>query len=146
MSKEYYPAMHTAEHILNAVMTELKGIRSFSNHIEKKKSKCDFRLEFSLTDAELGLIENRVNEIIDSRLEISYYNITAEDAELKFDMGKLPLSAGDSIRIVKIGDFNEYPCIGEHIGNTGFIGRFKFVSSSYNDGVMRVRFTLGETE
>jgi len=146
MSKEYNPAMHTAEHILNAVMTELKGIRSFSNHIEKKKSKCDFRLGETLSEDELAVIEQRVNGVIESDLDITYYNISTAEAEARFDLGKLPESAGDSIRIVKIGDYNEYPCIGEHIENTKSIGRFKFVSSAFNDGVMRVRFTLESAE
>jgi len=34
------PRMHTAEHLLNAAMVDLIGTdRSFSAHIEKKKSK-----------------------------------------------------------------------------------------------------------
>ncbi len=146
MSKEYNPAMHTAEHILNAVMTELKGVRSFSNHIEKKKSKCDFRLGESLGEDELALIEQKVNAAIDLNMDITYYSITASEAVSRFDLGKLPESAGDSIRIVKIGDFNEYPCIGDHVENTKSIGRFKFVSSVFNEGVMRVRFTLESLE
>ena len=90
MSKEYNPAMHTAEHILNAVMTELKGVRSFSNHIEKKKSKCDFRLGETISEDELALIEHRVNGVIESDLDITYYNITSTEAEARFDLGKLP--------------------------------------------------------
>lgn len=146
MSKDYYPEMHTAEHILNAVMTELKGTRSFSNHIEKKKSKCDFRLDQPLTGDELALIEKKVNDVIDSNLPVTYYHIHADEAKLRFDLGKLPDDSGESIRIVKIGDFNEYPCIGEHAENTSSIGRFRIASADFNEGVMRIRFRLEVAE
>lgn len=146
MAKEYYPEMHTAEHILNAVMTELKGIRSFSNHIEKKKSKCDFRLAEPLTEGNLASIEKKVNEIISLNLPVICYNISAEEAKERFDLGKLPGDSGESIRIVKIGEFNEYPCIGEHVENTSAIGIFRIASADYNDGVMRIRFRLDPRE
>ncbi len=146
MAKDYNPEMHTAEHILNAVMTEMKGIRSFSNHIEKKKSKCDFRLEEPLTDDELSAIEIKVNEVISSKLAVTFYDLPADEAEARFDLGKLPEGSGGSIRIVKIGGFNEYPCIGEHVDNTGSIGIFRIASADYNNGVVRLRFRLEAAE
>lgn len=52
--KDYYAPMHTAEHILNATMVKAFGCeRSFSNHIEKKKSKCDYYFKRNLTPEEL---------------------------------------------------------------------------------------------
>lgn len=146
MAKDYNPEMHTAEHILNAVMTEMKGIRSFSNHIEKKKSKCDFRLDAPLTEDELASIELKVNDVINLKLPVTCYDLSLSDAEAKFDLGKLPEGSGGSIRIVKIGDFNEYPCIGEHVSNTGEIGKFRIASADFNNGVVRLRFRLEEAE
>ena len=63
--KEYPPPMHTAEHILNQTMVRMfnKG-RSFSAHIEKKKSKCDYQFDRNLTEDEIAEIENKVNEVI----------------------------------------------------------------------------------
>jgi len=146
MAKDYNPEMHTAEHILNAVMTQLKGTRSFSNHIEKKKSKCDFRLEQPLTDEELVSIEKKVNDVISLKLSVTCYDLAMNEAKSKFDIGKLPDNAGDSIRIVKIGSFNEYPCIGEHVNNTGEIGKFRIASADFNNGVVRLRFRLDGAE
>lgn len=142
MPKDYCPEMHTAEHILNAVMTGLKGIRSFSSHIEKKKSKCDFRLEQPLTEIELSSIEKKVNEVIEASLPVTYYSITKKEAGIRFASVTIPENTADSVRIVKIGNFNEYPCIGEHVENTSSIGRFMIASVYFNDGVMRIRFTL----
>ena len=42
--KDYDPVMHTAEHLVNGTIARMLGCgRAFSTHIEKKKSKCDFR-------------------------------------------------------------------------------------------------------
>jgi len=146
MAKDYNPEMHTAEHILNAVMTGRKGVRSFSNHIEKKKSKCDFRLESPLTEEEIILIEKNVNDVINSKLPVTAFEISVDEAEKKFNLERLPEGSGEMIRIVKIGEFDEYPCIGEHVENTGSIGRFRIVSSDCNNGIMRIRFRLDSPE
>ena len=58
MNKEYDPRMHSAEHILNQTMVRMfnRG-RSFSAHIEKKKSKCDYNFDRELTQNELAKID-----------------------------------------------------------------------------------------
>jgi Ser-tRNA(Ala) deacylase AlaX len=142
MAKEYNPAMHTVEHILNAVMTERCGSRSFSTHVEKKKSKCDYRITGSPSGDDILSIENQVNNIISQNFEITEKFISRSEAESNFNLEKLPESAGDSIRLVQIGNYNEYPCIGEHVNNTSDIGVFRIYSHDFNDGVLRLRFRL----
>ena len=69
--KEYNPAMHTAEHILNSVMDKMYHCgRSFNSHIEDKKSKCDYRIRKGLSDKEVTAVERTVNEIIKLKLLI----------------------------------------------------------------------------
>ena len=71
MAKEYNPRMHSAEHILNQTMVRKFNCgRSFSAHIEKKKSKCDYHFDRDLTEKETSEVEEKVNEIIDSDLDI----------------------------------------------------------------------------
>lgn len=142
MAKEYNPAMHTAEHILNAVMTVRYGSRSFSTHVEKKKSKCDYRIPVSPSDDDILSIENEINSIISQNFEVTEKFISRNEAESIFNLEKLPENAGDSIRLVQIGDYNEYPCIGEHVSNTSEIGNLRIYSHDYNDGVLRLRFRL----
>ena len=70
--KNYDPRMHTAEHILNQTMVRLFNCgRAFSSHVEKKKSKCDYRIPRALTDEELKTIESRVNEVISQNLNVT---------------------------------------------------------------------------
>jgi Ser-tRNA(Ala) deacylase AlaX len=135
--------MHSAEHILNQTMVRMFNCgRSFSNHIEKKKSKCDYHFTRDLSEAELEEIERRVNKVIQSDLKVVEKFISKNDAEKEYNLTKLPAEAGDTIRIIKIGDYDACPCSGLHVSHTKEIGRFKIISTGYNDGKLRLRFKL----
>ena len=137
------PRMHSAEHILNQTMIRMfRSGRCFSAHIEKKKSKCDYRFDRPLTEEETGRLEAEVNRIIGLDLTVNEALMNREDAEKRFSLGRLPEEAGDSIRIVTIGDYDACPCIGPHVRSTAEIGRFRIVSNSFEEGVLRIRFKL----
>ncbi|MDD5208470.1 MAG: hypothetical protein PHV36_03725 [Elusimicrobiales bacterium] len=142
--KEYADlGMHTAEHILNQTMVRMFGCgRSFSSHIEKKKSKCDYKFGRNLTAEETAEIEKRVNEVIKADAIVSEELISKEEAAGKLDLGRLPEGTGDKLRVIRIGDYDACPCIGKHVASTGEIGGFRIVSSSFEDGVLRLRFKL----
>ncbi len=143
MAKDYDPKMHSAEHILNQTMVRMFNCgRSFSNHIEKKKSKCDYHFNRNLTEEEITQIENKINEIIKANMPISEGFIPRSEAEEKFNLERLPDGVGDTIRIIKVGNYDACPCIGVHAKSSGEIGGFKLLSSDYNNGVLRVRFKL----
>jgi len=143
MNKDYDPRMHSAEHILNQTMVRMfnRG-RSFSAHIEKKKSKCDYHFDRELTQDELSKIESKVNDIIGQNLPVTESHVERAEALKTFSLDKLPDQAGDNIRIIKIGDYDACPCIGKHVTSTKEIGGFKIISSSFEDAVLRLRFKL----
>lgn len=145
--KEYSPQMHSAEHILNQTMVRMfnKG-RSFSAHIEKKKSKCDYHFDRNLTEDEISEIENRVNKVIEADLSITEEIYSHEEAEQIVSLEKLPEDAGDKVRVIKIGDYDICPCRGQHVKSTKEIGGFKIISTGYEDGVLRIRFKLDNKE
>jgi alanyl-tRNA synthetase len=145
MAKDYDPRMHSAEHILNQTMVRMfnRG-RSFSAHIEKKKSKCDYRFNRNLTGNELDEIEKRVNDVIEKDLPVTEEFLHRSEAEHLYKLEKLPDEAGDNIRIIKVGDYDACPCIGKHVHSTKEIGGFNIISSDYEDGVLRIRFKLND--
>ncbi|KPJ88152.1 MAG: alanyl-tRNA synthetase [Spirochaetes bacterium DG_61] len=142
--KEYAdPRMHSAEHILNQTMVRMFNCgRSFSSHIEKKKSKCDYRFNRNLTEEEVVEIERRVNKVIAKDLPIGEDFMRREEAESLFDMDRLPDVADQRIRIVRAGDYDACPCIGDHVESTKEIGMFRITTTSHEDGVLRIRFKL----
>ncbi|MBW2029011.1 MAG: hypothetical protein JRH06_05385 [Deltaproteobacteria bacterium] len=135
--------MHTAEHLLNQTMIRMFGCnRCFSAHIERRKSKCDYDFDRALSEGEEREIERRVNEVIAADLPVTEEFVTREEADKRYDLQRLPRNAGDRIRIVKTGDFDACPCIGPHVSSTGEIGLFLIVSTSFDKGVLRIRFRL----
>lgn len=144
-SKEYNPAMHTAEHILNSVMDKMFHCgRSFNSHIEKRKSKCDYTIRRAPSAKDIAAVERTVNEIIKLNIPVGEEFVGRREADEKYFTGKLPESAGEKIRIITIGNFDACPCIGQHVSNTSEIGRFSISSADYNEGVLRVRFVLDQ--
>jgi len=141
--KNYDPRMHTTEHILNQTMVRKFNCgRAFSSHIEKKKSKCDYRISRALSAEDISEIENAVNSIIESNVDIAEGFVSKQEAAQFLDLSKLPADAPDSIRVIRVGDYDACACIGPHVRNTSEIGKLKIISSDFNDGVVRLRFKL----
>ncbi len=142
-NKAEYPPMHTAEHILNATMVKMFGCpRSRNAHIERKKSKCDYILESEPTEAQIAALEAKVNEVISQNLDVTIEYVTHQQAAEIVDMSKLPDDVSETLRIVRVGDYDACACIGAHVENTSEIGAFKILTHSFNDGVWRVRWRV----
>lgn len=135
--------MHTAEHILNGTMVKMFGCRRSQNaHIERRKSKCDYDLPAPLSPEQVAAVEARVNEVIDSHLPVTMEYVTREEAMGRFDMERLPDNASDTLRVVRVGDYDECLCVGAHVANTAEIGGFRISSTRYEGGRFRIVFRL----
>ncbi len=151
-NKQEYPPMHTAEHILNSTMVKMFGCpRSRNAHIERKKSKCDYILEQEPTPEQIQELERKVNEIISSNLPVTIEYVSREEAAEIVDLSKLPEDASQTLRIVRIGDYDACACIGAHVENTSEIAPFKIISADFTapeegatHGRWRMRFKLLE--
>ena len=140
--QEVEPA-HPAEHILNATMVKMFGCpRSRNAHVEKKKSKCDYILDAEPTAEQVAAIEAKVNEVIASNIDVTIDFIPKAEAAAIVDLSKLPDDASETLRLVKIGDYDICACIGAHVKNTSEVGTFKIISHSYENGVWRLRWKV----
>lgn len=147
MKKNMDLRMHSAEHILNQTMVRMFDCgRCFSAHIEKKKSKCDYHFERRLKEEEIEEIQEKVNAVVQGDLPVIEEFITRDEAQKDYSLDRLPIEAGDDIRIIKVGDYDACPCIGPHVASTKEIGRFRIVSSSFDDDVLRIRFKLAKPD
>ncbi len=143
MKKQTDPRMHSAEHILNQTMDRMfKCGRCFNAHIEKKKSKCDYRFDRELTRQELEEIQTRVNQVIADDLPVTEEHVSRAEAQSNYNTEKLPENAGDTIRIIHIGGYDACPCIGSHVKSSGEIPEFKITTASFDNDVLRIRFKL----
>jgi len=135
--------MHSAEHILTAVMRREYGSpRNLEMHLGGTKSKCDYAVPRTLTRDDIAAIEKAVNAEIEAGHPITVQMLPVAVAKERYDLWKVPESA-TSIRIIKIGDFDATPCAGEHVSRTNEIGRFRVKSYDMKDKqIVRIRFTL----
>lgn len=141
--KLYNEPMHTCEHILNQTMVRMFGCgRSMNAHIEKKKSKCDYTLAEAPTDAQIAELTERVNKIIDSHLPVTIDFMERSEAAKIVDLSKLPAEATETLRIIRVGDYDACACIGQHVNNTSELGHFEIISHDFEDGRWRVRFKM----
>lgn len=146
-NKSEYPPMHTAEHLLNQTMCRMFGCeRSRDTHIERKKSKINFILQERPTDKQIADIEEKINKLIAEDLPITYEFVDREHIPAGVKLDRLPEDASETIRIVRIGDYDVCPCIGAHVASTAEIGSFRITSTSYNDTSFRIVYKLGEKE
>jgi len=141
--KLYNEPMHTCEHILNQTMVRMFGCgRSVNAHIEKKKSKCDYILSEAPTDEQIAEITRKVNEVIDMHLPVYEELMRRDEAAKIADLSKLPADASDTLRVIRVGDYDACACIGQHVDNTSELGHFEIISHDFENGRWRVRFKL----
>ena len=141
--KSVDPGMHTAEHILNQTVVQILGCeRCFSAHIEKKKSKCDYRIARTPEPEQIRAIEAQVNRVINDDLAVYPVILSREEAGRRYNLQRLPEDAGDAIRIILIGEYDACPCIGDHVARTGELGAFRITTWDVTGDVLRIRFKL----
>ena len=144
-NKEEFPPAHTAEHLLNQMMVRMFGCeRSFNAHIERKKSKMSFRLDHKPSRQEEKDIQREMERLIDEDLPVTFEYVTQDELPEGISLDRLPDAVSDTIRLVRIGDYDVCPCIGKHVRSTSQIGRFEMLGTNWDEQehVFRVRFKV----
>jgi Ser-tRNA(Ala) deacylase AlaX len=144
-NKEEFPPAHTAEHLLNQVMIRLFGCeRSYNAHIERKKSKMSFHIDHKPTRQEEKDIEREMQRLIEEDLPVTFEVVSLSELPEGIRADRLPSDVSDSIRLVRIGDYDVCPCIGKHVRSTSQIGRFEMLGTNWDEHEhsFRVRFKI----
>ena len=142
-NKAEYPPAHTAEHLVNQTMIRMFGCeRSRNTHIERKKSKINYNLPVCPTPEQIAEIEQTINRLIAEDLPVTYEFVTRDNVPAEVTLAKLPDDASETIRLVRIGDYDICACIGTHVASTKEIGAFRITSTSYNEGSFRIVFKV----
>ena len=135
---------HGGEHMLAGAIWEKLGGTTIGLHLGQTDSSIDVSMpdeRTHLTDEEIGMLENTVNERI--RLDAPIRCWFPDEEELK----KLPLrkapTVTEHVRIVAMGDFEMVACGGTHPSSTGRIGLLKIISAVPAKGKIRVSFVCG---
>lgn len=144
-NKEEFPPAHTAEHLLNQTMIRMFGCeRSTNAHIERKKSKISYVLDHKPSRHEERDIERKMNELIDEDLPVIFEFVNRDNVPEGVSLDRLPEDASETLRLVRIGDYDICPCIGKHVRSTSQIGRFEILGTNWDEEkhTFRIRFKI----
>lgn len=142
-NKEEFPPAHTAEHLLNQTMIRMFGCeRSNNAHIERKKSKISYVLDHKPSRREERDIERKMNELIEEDLPVKFEYVNRNNVPEGVSLDRLPEDASETLRLVRIGDYDVCPCIGKHVRSTSQIGRFEILGTNWDEEkhTFRIRF------
>ena len=143
--KEEFPPAHTAEHLLNQLMHRMFNCeRSKNAHIERKKSKMTFEIDHKPTRQEEKAIETEMNRLIEEDMPVTYEFVDRDHIPADVKLDRLPEDASETIRLVRIGDYDVCPCIGKHVRSTAQIGKFVLLGTNWDEQAhtLRIRFKI----
>ena len=137
---------HTATHLLHRAFRGALGDSAAQAGSENAPGR--LRFDFTATGAVpvsvLRDVEDEVNQVLVTDLDVRAFHTTIEDAR---GMGALALFGekyGDDVRVVEVGEYSRELCGGTHVARSGQLGLIKVLGeSSIGAGVRRVEGLVG---
>jgi len=137
---------HSSVHLLQAALKEVLGshIAQAGSYVSDTRMRFDFSHFAPVTADELSKVEAIVNEHIMSCMPVETLVKSIDEAKKMGATALFGEKYGETVRIVKMGDFSMEFCGGTHAVNTGNIGLFKIVSENgVAAGVRRIEGVTG---
>ena len=135
---------HTGQHLLSAVIEDMRGLKTVSVHFGPETSTLDVaddRGSANILDAHvLAKIENRANEIVSEARPVV---VTFEDAASVAGLRK-PSEREGQLRIVTIEGIDRSACGGTHVATTAAIGAILLRRQEKVKRGLRIEFVCGQ--
>ncbi len=139
-------ANHSGTHILQAALKRVLGdhITQSGSLVNAERLRFDFTHFAKIEDEEMEEVERIANAYIRSNIPVDTRILPREEAMQTGATAVFDEKYGESVRVVRMGDYSMELCGGTHVLRTGDIGFLKVVGeSSVAAGVRRIEAVTG---
>ncbi|NMA14175.1 MAG: alanine--tRNA ligase, partial [Clostridia bacterium] len=138
---------HTATHLIHKALKQVVGehANQAGSLVAPDRLRFDFSHFTSIEDAELEQIEDIVNREVLNNIPVETLETNLDDAKKMGATALFGEKYGDTVRVVKMGNFSMELCGGTHCSSTGEVGLVKLVSESgIGAGLRRIEAVTGD--
>ena len=137
---------HSATHLLQSALRLVLGdhVHQAGSLVEPDHLRFDFTHFSALTAEEIGQVNTVMADMILEGVDIETNIMPFDEANKLSAMALFGEKYGDTVRVVKMGDFSMEFCGGTHLDNTAKVGMFVITSEgSVASGVRRIEAITG---
>ncbi len=138
---------HSATHLLHAALRHVLGehVAQKGSLVNPERARFDFAHNEPVSAEQLAEVERIVNRVVIHNVEVSVGHMSYDDAIKAGAIALFGEKYGDTVRVLKMGDFSTELCGGTHVQRTGDIGLFKIIAETgVAAGVRRIEAVTGE--
>ena len=139
-------AHHSATHLLQSALVRVLGkhVKQSGSLVGPERLRFDFTHFSPLTSDEIIAVEAEVNRQVIADLPVGVRNVSKETALAEGATALFGEKYGDSVRVVKMGDYSMELCGGTHVESTGQVGLVVILSETgIAAGVRRIEALAG---
>ena len=142
--------MHTSQHLVSAIVSDLYGADTVGNQIGLDKSRIDFK-PLKLNMNEIDDLIDLTNKYIAKDISVNISEANRSDLEgnpeirssMSSGLWKLLPKSVTRLRVISIGEIDVCPCAGTHVRSLKEIGKVEFVKrDNKGAGKQRLTYTL----